>query len=223
VLFFLTAGCIYNTEEFSEFELQFVSAVVDSVSVLPTLQIHFGVSLDPDTPIDLYIDPPAPFSLQPLSQDTFALVFAQLLSPSTTYHITTAATLRSDTQEELAAGGDTLSFTTFDYTPEQEPNNTPELADTLGFRTIGVVQFSHDTDYYALTALEISDIQMTYNGPECVAELLRSTLGGTLYLYDIKDVTTLQSETTDNDLLLCRVYGRSADAGHGYYQLTLHN
>jgi hypothetical protein len=117
---------------FGSLKLRFTHPVMDPDSVLLSFQPQF-------TDYQLFLDS---------TKDTVALAFTQPLQARTRYSIHLAKAVSAEDGTLLFPSDD--SIVVFTAAAEQEPNNTPALADTLRGKLFGQISMVDDSDWFAV-------------------------------------------------------------------------
>jgi hypothetical protein len=147
----LGGGCIFdNNQPVAPLTMQYIGTQGDTVSPLAVLRFAFSDSLA--SPLDFDFSPSVAqrydMTFNP-ARDTATLSFVEMLPGNTRYVLRLKSAIAAANGSTLSTGND--STVLYTGAKEQEPNNTPALADTLKPPAIyGMLSEASDTDVYCV-------------------------------------------------------------------------
>jgi len=157
----LLCGCGFDIGDESE-QLTLSLLYGDNTrEALPQIRAVFSLPVI-DSSVSFTINPPVPFIAHPRNaSDTFEIQFSQFLTPKTDYTVCATESVRSTSGLLSTTNNRCETFTTPDYTLEQEPNNSAALADTFTDLVFGTFWSSGDTDFFSITIPDSSALVLT--------------------------------------------------------------
>jgi hypothetical protein len=148
---YLAVGCIFDANQpLAPLTMQYAGTQGDTVSPLAVLKFAFSDSLA--SPLDFDFSPPVAqryeMTFNP-AKDTATLSFIEMLPGNTRYILRLKSQVTAANGSTLSTGND--STVLFTGAEEQEPNNSPALADILKPPALfGTLPEAPDTDVFCL-------------------------------------------------------------------------
>lgn len=145
----IAIGCIFDTNEPSQpLSMYYLGNSGDTLNPMPVLKFAFSDSINPS--LDFSFSPPVAqeyFISFCKTNDTAALTFTEMLPGNTRYVLKLHTTVTAGNDPPLSPGSDSIVFVT--ARTENEPNDSPNLADTVFAPVVyGVLNTASDTDFY---------------------------------------------------------------------------
>jgi hypothetical protein len=215
----LLLGCVVSTDPPATTFHFIRTGSPDTIAPWGTLTIVFSQPLD-DTEIPTFFLRPTVHSYTALpvaTRDTVFVRFTEPLSGNRRYLLRAQDSMTAKNSAVLRHTADSLVF--FTWPAEQEPNNTPQLADTLFQRCFGTIATVNDTDWYIITNSSARAVYLSSVTTQSTFFLV-SLAGTTTPVRSFKISDTLAVPDGFRSPFYAAVVSFNRSAG-GYYEIGL--
>ncbi len=209
--------CVVHTDAPDE-ALHFIrESAPDTVSPWGGLKVVFSEPVSDSEPVL--------FSFKPLFysysvawnalRDTATIRFTEPLEGAQLYVLTLKQNVRSISGKIFDPSKDSIVFYT--YPAEQEPNDKPELADTLRKCCFGTITTTNDTDIFIITDTSAFAVFLHSTGSQNTF-MLKNCRDTALTIQDVRGSDTLIIPDRFNPPYMVLVYSYLRSIG-GYYEI----